>query len=153
MTRRQLITHLTKRIIEIEKDSPVLIGIDGVDASGKTSLADELQQALKNSGREINRASIDGFHNSKKVRYAQGDDSPEGYYQDSFNYELVKSRLLDPLSLGNLEYTTQSFDHQADRDFYAHSKGSKKHYTHHGWYFFAPPRADRLLGLINFLGH
>ena len=43
------------------------------------------------------RATIDSFHNPKKVRYQRGPDSPEGYYFDSFNYEVLKRDLLIPL--------------------------------------------------------
>ncbi|WP_228288233.1 cytidylate kinase family protein [Thermosipho ferrireducens] len=88
--------------------------MDGVDASGKTTLAEELAKELESSKRPIIRASIDGFHNSKSIRYAKGEDSPEGYYYNSFNYKALVKVLLKPLSSGKLLYKTSVFDYKTD---------------------------------------
>jgi hypothetical protein len=40
----------------------VRVAIDGVDGVGKTTLADELVAPLQLLGRDVIRASIDGFH-------------------------------------------------------------------------------------------
>lgn len=116
MTRDKLLRLLAKQILGIQKNLPVLVGIDGVDASGKTTLANELAEYLKDSNRNIIRTSIDGFHNPEKVRYAQGRDSAKGYYYDSFNYQAITSLLLDPLSSGKLEYQTANFDYRVDSE-------------------------------------
>ena len=116
--------HETKRITKTfsnryprkQKDSPVLVGIDGVDASGKTTLAEDLVNELKGSGRPVIRASIDGFHNPKSIRYTKGEASPEGYYFDSFNHKAMTEVLLDPLSSGKLQYKTAVFDYRTDSE-------------------------------------
>jgi uridine kinase len=79
---------------------PLLVGIDGVDAAGKTCLADELAEAGGRLGLRALRASIDGFHNPRDLRYRRGPDSAEGYYRDSFDYQALRSALLDPLKQG-----------------------------------------------------
>lgn len=112
MTRNDLLQFLAGRILKIQKNSPILVAIDGVDASGKTTLANELAKYLKHSSRNLIRVSIDDFHNSEEVRYAKGKNSPEGYYFDSFNYEAVIGVLLDPLSSDSLEYQTAVFDYR-----------------------------------------
>lgn len=114
MTRKKLIKYLAIAILKKQKDSPVLVGIDGVDASGKTTLSDELINELKKSGRQMIGASIDGFHNPKNIRYAKGENSPEGYYFDSFNYRAITEVLLDPLSSGKLQYQRAVFDYKMD---------------------------------------
>src|SRR3989338_11053739 len=114
MKRKELLKHLVAIILEKQKDSPILVGIDGVDASGKTTLAEELVNELKGSGRPIIRASIDGFHNPKSIRYTKGENSPEGYYFDSFNHKAIAEMLLDPLSSGKLQYKTAVFDYRTD---------------------------------------
>ena len=76
---------------------PVRVAIDGVDASGKTTLADRLVPLIEKHNRPVMRASIDDFHKPQKVRYQRGLDSPEGYYYDSFDYEILKQDLLIPL--------------------------------------------------------
>jgi uridine kinase len=39
---------------------PTRVAIDGVDAAGKTTLDDELAEVLRERGRGVIRASIDG---------------------------------------------------------------------------------------------
>lgn len=41
MTREQLLSVLAHRISAVERTHPVRVAIDGVDAAGKTTLADE----------------------------------------------------------------------------------------------------------------
>ena len=91
------------------------VGVDGVDGAGKTHFADELAELLKASGRSAIRASVDGFHNPKAVRYRRGRGSPEGFFHDSYDYDQLKVALLDPLSPGGTgRYRVAVFDHRTD---------------------------------------
>ena len=115
MSRKTVIDKITDVIISMERTHPLRVAIDGIDAAGKTSLANELVKPLKASGREVIRASIDGFHNPREIRHRQGKDSAEGYFADSFNHEAIIESLLNPLGPnGNLEYQTSVFDFQSD---------------------------------------
>jgi len=114
MKRKALLKKLASAILKKRKDSPLLVGIDGVGASGKTTLAKELADELKTSERHVIQASVDDFHNPKKIRYAKGENSPEGYYFDSFDYGVMADVLLDPIGFGDLQYKTAVFDHIAD---------------------------------------
>ncbi|MBD3280959.1 AAA family ATPase, partial [Candidatus Dojkabacteria bacterium] len=105
---------------------PILVGIDGVDGSGKTTLADNMAKRIEKSGRQIIRISIDGFHNPSAIRYKQGKNSAKGYYQDSFNYNLLIDNLLEPLSTGNLEYLEQVFDYRTDKEVRLRKKKAGK---------------------------
>ena len=126
MSQKALLEKLTSIILKIKKPHPVRICIDGVDASGKTKLADNLVEYLKKSSRPIIRASIDGFHNPKEIRYRKGEDSPEGYYHDTTNYEAVIKNLLKPLSPnGDLQYQTRIFDFIKDTGISTLSKKAK----------------------------
>ncbi len=126
MKQKELVKHLVAVILKKQKDSPLLIGIDGVDASGKTILAEKLAGELKKSKRPIIRASIDGFHNPKHIRYAKGENSPEGYYFDSFNYKAIAEALLNPLSFGKLQYKTAVFDYRTDLEVVSPVKTATK---------------------------
>ena len=93
----------------------VRVAIDGVDGAGKTFLADELAGLLRASGRSIIRASVDGFHNPRAIRYQKGRQSPEGYFHDSYDYQQLKAVLLDPLGPhGSRRYRVAVFDHRSD---------------------------------------
>lgn len=100
MEKTKVISELADIINEIRLTHPVRVGIDGVDCAGKTMLAEELVEPLRSRGREVIRASIDGFHNSSKIRYRQGRGSPKGYFEDSFNSDAVVNCLLSTLGPG-----------------------------------------------------
>ena len=113
--RLSLLRKLADKILELPADRTLKVGIDGVDGAGKTTLADELAEALESSGRPLIRASVDGFHHSKSVRYRLGKGSPEGFFRDSYNYPALKTALLDSLSPGGSgHYRTAVFDHRED---------------------------------------
>ena len=92
-----------------------IIAVDGVDGAGKTTFADWLRPELEKRGRRVVRASLDGFHNPKDVRYRRGRADPMGYFLDSFNYADLKSRLLDPFRSGLPRVDTTAFDYKTDR--------------------------------------
>ena len=90
MKRSELLELLTANILGIKHERPLLVAIDGYDAAGKSILAKELAEKLRGLGLNIIEASIDGFHNPRVIRYKRGEESPEGYYYDSFNYAALK---------------------------------------------------------------
>lgn len=115
MSRKAIISRIVDAILSVEHTHPLRVAIDGVDAAGKTSLANELVEPLKASGRDVIKASLDGFHNPRELRYRMGEDSPEGYFFDSFNHEALITSLLKPLGPdGNLDYQTSVFNFQSD---------------------------------------
>ena len=108
---------LVEKIAHVIRPHPVRAAFDGVDGVGKTTLADELVDPLRRRGRPVIRASIDGFHNPRVVRYRLGRSSPEGYFRDSFNYEALAAVLLDPLGPGgSLRYRRAVFDYRTDSE-------------------------------------
>ena len=115
MERLELLSVLSEKIASLDRPHPIRVGIDGVDASGKTRLADELVEPLEARGRPVIRASIDGFHNPRKMRYRNGRFSPSGYFNDSFNWQAVRELLLQPLGPeGSLVYCPAIFEHCSD---------------------------------------
>jgi uridine kinase len=70
---------------------------------------------LRARGRDVIRASIDGFHRPRAERYGRGEDSPVGYYEDSFDYDALRHALLDPLGPGgSRKFRRAVFDFRAD---------------------------------------
>jgi uridine kinase len=113
--RSDLISELARRIATIRTGSTTRVGVDGVDGAGKTVFADELGVALAALGRPVIRAGTDSFHNPRAVRHRRGPDSPEGFFQDSFDYATMRAVLLDPLGPGGTgRYREAVFDHETD---------------------------------------
>jgi len=115
MERALLVDELAARIVGIRPAHPVRVAIDGVDAAGKTILADELAERVKAHGRTAVRASIDGFHNPVVDRRRRGEFSPEGYYHDSFDIPTMLDSVLRPLGPGgNRVCHLAAFDFRTD---------------------------------------
>jgi uridine kinase len=111
-----LLDRLGREIARRRGAGVLRVGIDGVDGAGKTTLAGALADALEAAGIAVIRASVDGFHHPRAVRYRLGRESPEGFFRDSYDYPALRRSLLDPLSPGgSLHYRTAVFDHRADR--------------------------------------
>ena len=116
MERPELIENLASAIVALPHSHPIRVAIDGVDASGKTTLADELAPAVTALGKSVIRASIDGFHNPAAIRKRRGPLSPEGYYHDSFNTDALVKSLLQPLGPGgSLVFRRAIFDFRTDQ--------------------------------------
>jgi uridine kinase len=110
-----MLEQLAKRIILIQRPHPVRVAIDGIDAAGKTTLANELAQVLERRGMAVIRASVDGFHRPRAERYQRGEASPLACYEDSFDYPALKEALLLPLGPGgNRRYRRAVFDVHSD---------------------------------------
>lgn len=115
MGRQCCLSKLAALISDRRQPHPVRVAIDGVDGVGKTTLADELAEAVGRAGREVIRASIDGFHHPRQHRYARGAHSPEGYFLDSFDHEALERELLRPLGPdGHRRYRRAVFDYRTD---------------------------------------
>ena len=63
MNRAQAISDLADRIARIHLNHPVRVGIDVIDASGKTTLAEELVEPLQVRDRRVIRVSINDQSN------------------------------------------------------------------------------------------
>ncbi len=115
MNRQTLLEMLAEEILCLDLDHPVRVAVDGIDAAGKTRLADELVACIRHNQCPVIRASLDGFHRPRSERYRRGSNSPEGYYLDSFDYPALRANLLLPLGLGgDLRYRQAAFDYRVD---------------------------------------
>ncbi len=81
-------------------DHPLRVGVDGVTAAGKTTLAAELVEAVTQRGRLVIGLSMDGFHHRRAHRYRRGRESAEGYYQDAYDLDSFARLVLEPLGPG-----------------------------------------------------
>ncbi len=115
LPRAQILEKLGNLILNLKRDHPTRVAIDGIDAAGKTSLTDELAPIIRKGGRFVIRISIDDFHRPRHKRYQRGELSPEGYYYDSFDYQAIREDVLRPLGpTGDRRYKQATFDFRSD---------------------------------------
>lgn len=95
---------------------PLLVAIDGIDGSGKSTFADELAGCLGELDHPVVRSTVDAFHRPREQRWAKGRSSAAGFYLDSHDLAAMRRLLLDPLRAGTgALYRTAAFDEPSDR--------------------------------------
>jgi len=75
---------------------PFVVGITGIDSSGKTMFTGALANYLVARNRKVQVINLDDFHNPREVRYA-GENQADNYYHRSFNIQTVIENLLIPV--------------------------------------------------------
>jgi uridine kinase len=96
-TREVMLSRLADAVGSVKVTHPTRVAVDGPPAAGKTTLADELAAVLRVQGRNVIRATIEGFLFPQVRRYRLGEYSPEGCYLETHDYGSLNRVLLDPL--------------------------------------------------------
>jgi len=96
MNRSDTLDKLSNCILQNCEQTPLLVGVDGVDGSGKSMLASELKNRLDDSIPTFS-LSIDSYHHPKATRYKRGRSSPTGFYLDSYDYDAFMQHVINPL--------------------------------------------------------
>jgi uridine kinase len=100
-TRRRVLDALVARIETLRGARPTLVGIDGRSAAGKSTLRDELVNALGARGYAALGSSIDDFHTpGHKYRSIRREYTPESYIATGYDYAGFRRCVIDPLRTG-----------------------------------------------------
>ncbi len=120
------ITDKIERTKSAEK--PFVIGISGIDCSGKTVFTEALEKYLSSRDYPTQVIHLDDFTNPKKVRYS-GDDQVENYFNRSFDIQTIIRKLLVPVrEKGEYSVSLKAFD-VASNKFGANKGYSFSHRT------------------------
>lgn len=82
------------------EDKPLVIGINGIDTSGKTEFSRKLEVYLKEKSHKVQLIHIDDFLNPKKIRYC-GKNEIENYFNRSFDIKRLQENILIPIKTKN----------------------------------------------------
>lgn len=92
-----------------------IIGISGIDTSGKTMFSNQFSRFLSSVGIQNTILHIDDYHNPLSIR-SQGENEIDAYYYNAFCYSRVIDEILNPLkNEGKLDKTICCLDVDTDR--------------------------------------
>jgi uridine kinase len=96
-------------------DRPFVVGISGIDGSGKTVFAAALEKYLNLKDFQTRLISLDDFHNPQEIRYA-GENQAENYLNRSFDIKTIVQKLLLPIrEKGEYSVNLKLLDLQTDK--------------------------------------
>ncbi|HEY1639535.1 MAG TPA: hypothetical protein VGG35_02505 [Streptosporangiaceae bacterium] len=98
--RARVIGRIADHLIAGRPEHTLRVAVDGVTAAGKTMLAGELADAIRDQGRPALRLSMDGYHYPRAHRHRQGAASATGYYRDAYDFTRFADLVLAPLGPG-----------------------------------------------------
>lgn len=78
---------------------PLIVGINGVDTSGKTIFTKELCNYLSQFHNHLQVIHLDDFHNPSDIRNKES-DPVISYFNNAFNLESIEENILKPTSIG-----------------------------------------------------
>lgn len=108
LPRQEMFQKLRARILGIKHPGrSSIIGIDGVDLSGKTSLSNELAEMITKTSQKVILIHVDDFLQPSEIRNQRGKFSPIGFYEDYFDFSTLFDCILLPTHFG--ERVTYSF--------------------------------------------
>jgi uridine kinase len=114
--RADMINQLAALVCDPVLDHPTRVAVDGITASGKTTLAGELVAELDDLGRPAIHLSMDGYHHPRAHRYRRGRRSAVGYYDDAYDFGSFVAKVLVPLGAGgDRRYRARIIDLGSDR--------------------------------------
>ncbi|MDX8030211.1 gamma-glutamylcyclotransferase [Lentzea sp. BCCO 10_0856] len=115
IVRNRVLGRIADHLAQQRPGHPLRVAVDGITASGKTTLARELTAALAERGRTAAHLSMDGFHNPRVVRHRLGRDSADGYYADAYDFASFERLVLEPLGPGgDRKYRQRIIDLRSD---------------------------------------
>lgn len=116
VTTAALVDELVDRIAAHERDQWVRVAIDGAPATEPERLADALVDPLRVHGRDVLRVARRDFLRPASLRFEQGKEDAEAFYDDWLDSNALAREVLDPLDPGGTGRVLPSlWDAEADR--------------------------------------
>lgn len=75
----------------------MVVGVTGMDTSGKSEMTTLLAQELERSGLSVQVVRLDDFHRARSDRHIEGLSEPVQFYEHTFDFERLRNAILKPI--------------------------------------------------------
>lgn len=107
------ILNITNKIPKLEQGQRIILGIDGLSRSGKTTLTKKVAQHLKDKNIPVCLFHIDDYIVEKKKRYDTGYEEWYEYYSLQWNVKWLKENLFQQIKKSK-ELQLLTYDYGSD---------------------------------------
>lgn len=98
-----------------------LVGISGIDASGKGFIASKLATELEDEGYRVALINVDGWLNLPHIRFSRAGDEGLHFYKHALRLDEMFSRLILPLKKNRSIKLTMDYVDETATDFRPHT--------------------------------
>lgn len=116
----QAIEIITSKWRELSPKASLLVGISGIDGSGKSTMARRVVERLKSQGLRASLISLDAWHHPPEKRFNK-DDPARHFYQHAFRFDELFDILINPLKYNGSAHITVELTRLPENDLYPHS--------------------------------
>ncbi|MCA0987641.1 hypothetical protein LCM09_10085 [Alkalihalobacillus algicola] len=110
------IVDLSTILSKVQKEKRIVIGIDGLSRSGKTTLVKKMRQGAPCSDREIVVIHLDDYIEVRKARYNTGHEEWVEYYRYQWDVPYLRDQLFKKVKVAS-ELKLKRYDEQSDSHF------------------------------------
>ncbi|MFK8034891.1 MAG: AAA family ATPase [Hyphomicrobiales bacterium] len=120
MNTEEIIEQIDRRFRHASEKN-LIVGVSGIDGSGKSTVSNQLESALSGRGIATAQINLDDFLNPKEIRH-KNPNQIEGYFQDNFDFESLVTKVLEPARRSasfncKVPVLTLETDQISDREF------------------------------------
>lgn len=116
----QLIRSIIDRLKNVPAKQSMLVGISGIDASGKGYVTEKLSRELNSLGLKTAMINVDGWLNLPDVRFDSNDLSGN-FYCNAFRFDEMFDQLVLPLSQNRSINITADFAEETAAEYRKHN--------------------------------
>jgi len=120
MTLDQVVSSIIERSAKVPASNAMLVGISGIDASGKGYLTRLLSEPLRAKGLNAAVISIDGWLNLPHVRFDL-DDPAANFYRNAIRFQEMFDHLVLPLRENRSINLTADFAEETAAEYRKHN--------------------------------
>ncbi|WP_066295720.1 AAA family ATPase [Bacillus sp. FJAT-29937] len=115
--------YIEKILKSKERNRILVVGIDGLGGSGKTTFTSSLVRDLQNNGMKNSVLHIDDFIHPQSVRYNDSFSDWVCYYHLQWRYDYLIGEILSPIQMGHpINKQIELYDKEKDEYLHQHIK-------------------------------
>lgn len=119
MILKPLIEAILVKREKMPNEQSLLVGISGIDASGKGFISAKLAKQLENKGFRVANINVDGWLNLPHIRFDEANPA-QNFYEKAMRFEEMFERLIFPLKTNRSVKLTADFAEETVSEFRQH---------------------------------
>lgn len=119
MNVKPILREITKELKKVPTERSLLVGISGIDASGKGFITAKLAKEIENEGFNVANINVDGWLNLPHIRF-DSSNFAQNFYENAIRFDEMFEKLILPLRKNRSIQLTADFAEETAAEFRRH---------------------------------